>query len=113
MHSEPQAKEKVYPRVIVLVNVFRVHESLSEFERIFTHVSECMRAQPGFRHHRLLGSQDAGSTYVNLAEWQDEQSLRDALARPEVIERLRPLAALATGEATVYRPVLERSSLEA
>jgi heme-degrading monooxygenase HmoA len=98
--------------MIVLVNVFRVHGSPSDFERVFMNVSECMQAQPGFQHHRLLRSQDARSTYVNVAEWQDEQSLRDALARPEVKEHLRPLAALATGRPTIHRPVLERSSLE-
>ncbi|WP_327435124.1 antibiotic biosynthesis monooxygenase family protein [Streptomyces sp. NBC_01236] len=95
------------------MNAFQVHGSPSEFEREFSNVSECMRAQPGFLHHRLLCSQGADSTYVNVAEWQDEQSLRDALAHPEVIERLRPLAALATGRPTVCRPVLDRSSLGA
>ncbi|MGX5185494.1 antibiotic biosynthesis monooxygenase family protein [Streptomyces avermitilis] len=98
--------------MIVLVNVFQVHKSPTAFEREFANVSECMRAQPGFLHHRLLCSQGADSTYVNVAEWQDEQSLRDALARPEVVGRLRPLTALATGRATVCRLVLDRSSLE-
>lgn len=97
--------------MIVLVNVFHVHGSPAEFEREFANVSECMSAQPGFLHHRLLRAQDADTSYVNVAEWQDEQSLRDALARPEVIERLRPLAAFATARPTVCRPVLERSSL--
>ncbi|MBD0745896.1 hypothetical protein BG418_30135 [Streptomyces sp. CBMA152] len=98
--------------MIILVNVFEVRGSVSDFEHAFAAVSECLRAQPGFHHHRLLRSQDAESTYINVAEWEDEQSLNDALARPEVIEHLRPLAALATGAPTICRPVFERSSLE-
>ncbi|MEU6278480.1 antibiotic biosynthesis monooxygenase family protein [Streptomyces populi] len=98
--------------MIVLVNVFQVRGSTAEFEREFARAAECMRAQPGFLHHRLLRSLGTGSTYVNVAEWQDEQSLRDALARREVAERLRPLAAFATGRPTVCRPVLDGSPLE-
>ncbi|AKJ11932.1 hypothetical protein ABB07_18395 [Streptomyces incarnatus] len=98
--------------MIVLVNVFQVHGSAEGFERAFTKVSEIMRTQPGFLHHRLLRSEGADSTYVNVAEWQDEQSLRAALARREVVARLRPLSAFATGRPTVCRPVLDAPPLE-
>ncbi|MFI9445930.1 antibiotic biosynthesis monooxygenase family protein [Streptomyces avermitilis] len=91
MHPKPKERSI---HVIVLVNVFQVHGSPTAFEREFANVSECMRAQPGFLHHRLLCSQGTDSTYVNVAQWQDEQSLRDALARPEVVGRLRPTTAL-------------------
>ncbi|WEH40465.1 antibiotic biosynthesis monooxygenase family protein [Streptomyces sp. AM 2-1-1] len=93
--------------VIVLVNVFEVRGSEAEFERAFTDLSASVRARPGFLHHRLLRPRDGSPTYINVAEWENEQSLRDALSHPEVTRRLAPLAALATGTPTICHPVLD------
>jgi long-chain acyl-CoA synthetase len=99
--------------LIVLVNVFDVHASAAEFERAFGAVSERMRSQPGFRAHRLLRSDRAPSTYVNVAEWDDEPSLHAALARPEVVARVRSLMRLSTATPQTYRTVLDVPAPEA
>jgi long-chain acyl-CoA synthetase len=99
--------------LIVLVNVFDVHAPAAAFERAFGAVSERMQAQPGFRAHRLLRSDSAPATYVNVAEWDDERSLHDALAQPDVGAAVRSLMRLSTAVPHTYRTVLDVPALEA
>jgi heme-degrading monooxygenase HmoA len=99
--------------VIVLVNVFEVHGAPAEFESAFGPVSEWMRGRPGFITHRLLRSHMSPSTYVNVAEWDDEQSLRAALTHPEAVGLMSALTRVSTPAPQTYRTVLEAPALEA
>jgi hypothetical protein len=76
-------------------------------------VSEWMRGWPGFITHRLLRSHMSSSTYVNVAEWDDEQSLRAALTHPEAVGLMSALTRVSTPAPQTYRTVLEAPALEA
>lgn len=93
--------------MITLVNTFAVHGSTDAFEEAFRAVSDFMRRQPGFRHHRLLRTQEDSRCYINIAEWEDEESLRAALARPGFRRRADRLGRLATPRPRVGRTVLD------
>nr|WP_162833135.1 antibiotic biosynthesis monooxygenase family protein [Streptomyces sp. CB09001] len=99
--------------MIVLVNVFEINDSEENFERAFCAVSEVMRRQGGFGRHRLVRSESTPTTYINVAEWTDERSLRAALAHPEVSRRVRTLMRSATAVPQICRPVLDASRQEA
>lgn len=94
--------------MITLVNQFEVRGPADQFEAVFGEVSDFMSAQPGFRSNRLLRSGTDEHRYVNIAEWDDEQSLRAALAHEGWKAVAAKLAPLGTGAPHVYSPVLER-----
>lgn len=94
--------------MITLVNTFQVTGSADEFEAEFDAVAEYLSTQPGFRTHRLLVSDRAAGHYVNVAEWDDEAALRNALGQPGFRRRAARLQKLATAQPQVCHTVLER-----
>lgn len=94
--------------MITFVNRFEVTGPAEEFEEAFERTSAFFAARPGFLGHRLLRHLDGSGSYVNVADWADEESFRDALRQPEFTPHAAALRALSTGEPNLYRPVLER-----
>ena len=94
--------------MLVFVNRFSVHGAPADFERAFEESSEFMRRQPGFLWHRLVRSAEASGQYLNIAEWEDESSFRQAVEHPEFAVHVSELRELATTDPHLYLPVVER-----
>jgi long-chain acyl-CoA synthetase len=94
--------------MITLVNTFEVTGAAEEFELEFDAVAELMSTQPGFRTHRLLVSDRIGGRYVNVAEWDDELALHNALRQPGFRQHAAKLQKLANAQPQVYHTVFER-----
>jgi quinol monooxygenase YgiN len=87
---------------ITFVNRFTLNGAPEDFERTFTETAEFIRKQPGLLRYTL--SRDVGepNNYVNIALWEDAQSLRAVVAHPEFAAHAQSLRALATSEGAVY-----------
>ncbi|MGP4001265.1 antibiotic biosynthesis monooxygenase family protein [Streptomyces sp. 8N706] len=96
--------------MITFINRFDVTGSPAEFEQAFDRTSAFFAAQPGFLRHRLLHHVEESGRYVNVADWEDEQSFRRALEQPEFAAHRTALRALSSSEPGLYTPLLERVS---
>ncbi|MER5466727.1 MULTISPECIES: antibiotic biosynthesis monooxygenase family protein [unclassified Streptomyces] len=94
--------------MITFINRFEVTGPADEFEKAFDATSAFFSAQPGFIAHRLLQHIQEPGRYVNVADWQDEESFRAALARPEFAAHRTALRALSSSDPNLYTPTLER-----
>ncbi|GAA2259304.1 hypothetical protein GCM10010232_57500 [Streptomyces amakusaensis] len=94
--------------MITLINRFEVTGPVAEFERVFDRTSAFFAAQPGFIRHRLLRRTGEAGHYVNVADWEDEQSFRRALELPEFGSHRTALRALSSSDPNLYTPLLER-----
>ncbi|KIE23698.1 antibiotic biosynthesis monooxygenase [Streptomyces sp. MUSC 125] len=94
--------------VITLINWFQLTGPAEEFERAFDSTSAFFAAQPGFVRHRLLRHLDRPGRYVNVADWEDERSFRQALRQPEFAAHRAALRALSDSDPELYTPLLER-----
>ncbi|MFJ9559402.1 antibiotic biosynthesis monooxygenase family protein [Streptomyces fuscichromogenes] len=95
--------------MITLINRFEVTGSVEEFERAFDSTSAFFAAQPGFVRHRLLRHLDRPGHYVNVADWEDEPSFRQALRQPEFAAHRAALRALSGSDPELYTLLLERA----
>lgn len=91
----------------VLINRFEVHGSLEEFEKVLGATAGYFRHQPGFLRFRLVRSMEHQNQYVNIAEWENADSLRTALSRPEFAPYSAALRAVATSSPAMHEPVYE------
>jgi heme-degrading monooxygenase HmoA len=77
---------------VTLINAFKVPTDESElFLRRWKENARSMARQPGFiraRMHRALAS-DVEWRFINVAEWESERALADAMAKPEFQDSLR------------------------
>lgn len=96
--------------MMVFVNLFSVHGDAEQFERAFLAGSDFMRARPGFLRHRLVRSARQPRTYLNIAEWEDEESFRRATEHPDFEAHVAELRELAETVPHLCRPVLEREA---
>lgn len=96
--------------VVIFINRFTVHGSPEEFERAFAESTEFMRRQPGFLRYTLLREVAKHDSYLNIAYWQDGQSLRAAVGRPEFQAHVAALRALSSREHALYTPHQEYAS---
>ncbi|CAM5490756.1 hypothetical protein GCM10010329_68990 [Streptomyces spiroverticillatus] len=96
--------------MITFINRFTVTGPAEEFEQAFDETSAFFAAQPGFVRHRLMRHLQDPGAYVNVAEWQDEESFRTALDRPEFTAHRAALRALSTSDPNLYVPLYERSA---
>ncbi|MEU4035493.1 antibiotic biosynthesis monooxygenase family protein [Streptomyces collinus] len=94
--------------MITLINRFEVTGPVEEFERAFERTSAFFAAQPGFVRHRLLRHLDRPGRYVNVADWADEPSFRQALRQPEFAAHRAALRALSDSDPELFTPLLER-----
>lgn len=104
-----QAEHKGGP--VTFVNRFTVHSSREEFEAVFAETAAFMAAQPGFVEHTLLVHTGSANAFINIAQWEDEQSFRAALAHPSFAEHAAALRALSTSEPDLYRTCQHRSAV--
>jgi quinol monooxygenase YgiN len=93
--------------MLVFVNQFSVSRSADEFELAFRTTSEFMRQQDGFLRHRLVRSLQVPNRYVNIAEWEDEESFQSAIRHPDFGRHASELRILAASEPHLCVPVLE------
>ncbi|MFE7842127.1 antibiotic biosynthesis monooxygenase family protein [Streptomyces sp. NPDC057474] len=94
--------------MITFINRFDVTGPAAEFEEAFDTTSAFFAAQPGFIRHRLLQHVDAPHLYVNIADWDDQDSFQKALSRPEFAAHRARLRALSSSDPNLYTPLLER-----
>lgn len=94
--------------MIAFINRFEVTGSRAEFEEAFDRTSAFFAAQPGFIRHRLLHHVNDPDLYVNVADWEDEDCFRRALAQPQFAEHRTALRALSSSDPNLYTPLLER-----
>jgi len=96
--------------MVVLINTFEVEPASADvFLRTWKQVSQVMENRPGFlrtRFHRAL----AGSRFVNVGEWEDEDSFHAAVASPEFQDAAGRLAGLATMSPGLYEIVYESAA---
>jgi heme-degrading monooxygenase HmoA len=93
--------------MMVFINRFEVHGSPADFERLFRDTSDFFRRQPGFLSFRLVRSIQHRNSYVNIAEWESADHLRQATSLPEFIEHSAALRAIATTSPDMHEPVYE------
>ncbi|MEU0991297.1 antibiotic biosynthesis monooxygenase family protein [Streptomyces sp. NPDC005953] len=89
---------------VTFINTFTLSATPEEFEEAFSRTAEFMARQPGFVEHTLMRHTTDGSRYVNIARWDDAQSLRRAVAQPEFQPHAAALRALSTSEPHLYLP---------
>ncbi|MEW1906408.1 MULTISPECIES: antibiotic biosynthesis monooxygenase family protein [unclassified Streptomyces] len=95
--------------MVTFVNRFTVTGPPEEFERLFEETSAFFVARPGFLTHRLVRHGDLPGHYVNVAEWEDEESFRAAVTDPAFAPHAAALRKLSTSEPNLYPvTVLER-----
>jgi deoxynogalonate / 12-deoxyaklanonic acid monooxygenase len=92
--------------MITFVNTFQVHGSPDEFERVFAETSQFLATQPGFLRYTLSRhvDEDKGDRYVNVALWQNVESLRRAVAHPDFRPHADRIRARSTSVANLYTP---------
>ncbi|OUD04933.1 SDR family oxidoreductase [Streptomyces swartbergensis] len=90
---------------ITFINTFTLSGSPEEFEEAFARTSQYMARQPGFVEHTLARHTKDPQRYVNIARWQDAESLQRAVAQPEFQGHAAALRALATSDPQMYAPV--------
>ncbi|NYH55656.1 heme-degrading monooxygenase HmoA [Nocardiopsis arvandica] len=98
--------------MVTFVNRFEVSGPVEEFERAFEATSDFFRTQPGFVSHRMLRHLEHSGHYVNVAEWRDVDSFREAVGHPGFEPHARILRALATSTPGLYTPLLEWAAAE-
>ncbi|MFF3292005.1 antibiotic biosynthesis monooxygenase family protein [Streptomyces sp. NPDC003023] len=94
--------------MITFINRFHVTGETGAFEEAFDETSAFFAAQPGFVGHRLLQHVEEPHLYVNIADWQDQESFRAALARPEFGAHRARLRTLSSSDPNLYVPLLQR-----
>ncbi|HEY4021562.1 MAG TPA: antibiotic biosynthesis monooxygenase family protein [Pseudonocardiaceae bacterium] len=99
--------------MMVFINRFEVHAPTAEFELLFRNTSEFLRHQPGFRRFRLVRSIEHPNRYVNIAEWDSAEALRQATAQPEFRAHADALRAVATTSPDMHEPVYEVTAPDA
>ncbi|MCK2221096.1 AMP-binding protein [Actinomadura sp. ATCC 31491] len=103
--GEPSRRDRGAPTMIVLMNKVTVTGDMAEFERAHDEIAAFMRAQPGARGFRLLGSLDEPNVFVELAEWDSQEAHAAAVRSPGFVERARALRAVAELDLGKYRVV--------
>lgn len=91
--------------MVVFVNKLTLIGDAEEFEKRYEAVGAFMETQPGLIRYSLVRSGKDSSVYFNLAEWEDEETFRKALAEPEFRSRLDALSGLIKGEPHLTVPV--------
>jgi uncharacterized protein YndB with AHSA1/START domain/heme-degrading monooxygenase HmoA len=94
--------ESVAAAPVTLVNSFTVTAPAADFESAFAATAAYFAEQPGFVEHVLLRQDDEPLSYVNVARWTDERSLRAAVARPEFLAHSAALRELATSTPRLF-----------
>lgn len=84
--------------MVVFVNKLTLTGSAEDLERVYAHVAEFMRTQPGLIRYQLVRSQKDRGIYFNVAEWEDQASFEKALEEPEFRARLKALGTVIKGE---------------
>ncbi|GGQ86092.1 antibiotic biosynthesis monooxygenase family protein [Couchioplanes azureus] len=87
---------------VVFVNRFTVQAQPEHFERIFADTSAYFARQPGFVRHTLVRHVDQPGAYVNIAQWRDASSLRQAVAHPDFGPHAAALRAISTSDPNLY-----------
>ncbi|KFF97870.1 antibiotic biosynthesis monooxygenase [Streptomyces europaeiscabiei] len=90
---------------VVFVNKLTLIGDAEEFENRYEAVGTFMETQPGLIRYSLVRSSKDESIYFNIAEWEDEETFRKALAEPEFRTRLDALTGLIKGEPHLSVPV--------
>ncbi|EMF53311.1 MULTISPECIES: antibiotic biosynthesis monooxygenase family protein [Streptomyces] len=90
---------------VVFVNKLTLIGDAEEFESRYEAVGAFMETQPGLVRYSLVRSTKDDSVYFNIAEWDDEDTFRKALAEPEFRRRLDALTGLIKGEPHLSLPV--------
>ncbi|MEV1241802.1 antibiotic biosynthesis monooxygenase family protein [Nonomuraea sp. NPDC050022] len=93
--------------MVTLVNKLTCTGDLTEFTRILEHLTEYMRAQPGYLSSELLRSVHHPEVYVEVARWESAEAHRNAVTGDGFRERVAGLGALATVDPDVYDVVHE------
>ncbi|MCX5199458.1 antibiotic biosynthesis monooxygenase [Streptomyces sp. NBC_00249] len=91
----------------VFINRYTVTGDIEEFRRLLGQLSAHMRAQPGFHSHQLYRSARDERTYVELAEWTDPDSHRQALAGEGFQGPVAELRKLATADPAPFELLSE------
>ncbi|MEH0584494.1 antibiotic biosynthesis monooxygenase [Streptomyces sp. B21-106] len=92
---------------MTLVNRFQLTGDAEEFEKVFAATSAFFAAQPGFVEHTLHRRLGDPSSYVNIARWADNASLRAAVAQPEFQPHSAALRALAVSSPELFEARLQ------
>ncbi|BCM72037.1 MULTISPECIES: antibiotic biosynthesis monooxygenase [Streptomyces] len=98
---------------VTLVNKFEVTGPAEQFEEAFAATSAFFAAQPGFIEHTLHRRLDEPASYVNIARWTDNASLRAAVARPEFQPHSAALRALAVSSPELFEVRLHAKAADA
>ena len=80
------------------VNRFALRTSPEEFERVFAVTAAFMAAQPGFLNYSLMRAVDEPAAYVNIANWADVASFRQAVGHPDFRPHAAALRAISSSE---------------
>ncbi|MFI7394405.1 MULTISPECIES: antibiotic biosynthesis monooxygenase family protein [Streptomyces] len=91
------------------INRYTVSGDVTEFRRLLAELSAHMRAQPGFSAHRLYRSAKDERTYVEVAEWTDPESHRNALSADGFLGPVAELRKHATAEPAPFELLSEHS----
>jgi heme-degrading monooxygenase HmoA len=69
---------------IVFMNTFHVApEDVDAFLAAWTNDGEIMQKKPGYVRTQLHRGLGGSTTFVNIAEWESVQAMRDAVSSPE------------------------------
>lgn len=96
--------------MLVFVNRFTVQGSVDEFERVFHDISASACGRPGFIRHVLIRSLSDPHTYMNIAEWEDGESLDRALKDAGFAQHIGRLRALARTDPHRFSVMFERTA---
>jgi heme-degrading monooxygenase HmoA len=69
---------------IVFMNTFHVApEDVDEFLAAWTNDGEIMQKQPGYINTQLHRGVGGSTTFVNIAEWESLEAMRNAVSSPD------------------------------
>lgn len=92
---------------ITFVNRFTVNGASEDFERAFNDTAAFIRRQPGLLRYTLSRDVKDSSNYVNVALWDNAESLKVVLADPDFAGHAALLRSLSTSEGTLYDDRIE------
>src|SRR4026209_1775062 len=79
----PPAHERTIGMTITFVNRFTVNGAHEDFERAFNETAEFIRRQPGRLRYTLSRDVRDANQYINVAYWDNAESLKTVLAHPD------------------------------
>ena len=87
---------------VTFVNRFTVNGAPEAFESAFNETAEFIRRQPGLLRYTLSRDVRDTNQYINVAYWDNAESLKTVLAHPDFASHAAALRSLATSEGTLY-----------